>query len=218
VNEEPVMNEGADVHESADMDPRGAAVIMQDARERAQHELGIRHPVIYATWGLLYLIAYGVIWLSVRGQHPYRAPTTAAIVGVFVAVSVAVVVVLVVMNRAVAGVGGRSALQRRIALLSLVIGWLGVLLMEAALRHAGASEGVIGVFGAVGPILLAGLVVAASSAVQLDWTMFGLGIWLIVVAGISGFAGPAAVWAVDALAAGIPLLLMAGLAARRSRS
>lgn len=212
------MNDGADTNEAADMDARGAAVIMQDARERAQHELGIRHPVIYATWGLVYLVAYGLIWLSVRGQHPYQAPTTAAIGGVFAVVSVAAVVVLVVMNRSLAGVGGRSALQRRIAVLSLITGWLGVLLMEAALRHAGASEGVIGVFGAVGPILLVGLVVAATSAVHLDWTDFGLGVWLIAVAGISGFAGPAAVWAVDALAAGLPLLLMAVITAWQSRS
>jgi uncharacterized membrane protein YsdA (DUF1294 family) len=221
MNEGAGMTDGADVSEAADMDAQGAAAIIQEARERAQHEFGISHPVVYATWGLLYLIAYGAIWLSVRGQHPYQAPTTPAIVTVYLAVAVAVVVMLVVMNRAVAGVGGRSAQQRRIAYLTLIIGWLGVLLMEAALRHAGASEGVIGVFGATGPILLAGLVVAASSAVRLDWTPFGLGIWLIAVAALSGFAGPAAVWAIGGLATGLPLLLVAAIAAiaeRRSRA
>ena len=218
MNEGAGMKDGADVSEAPGMDAQGAAAIMQDARERAQQELSINHPVLYATWGLLYLVAYGAIWLSVRGQHPYQAPTTAAIVTVFLAVAVAVVVMLVALNRAVGGVGGRSAVQRRILSLSFIIGWVGVLLMEAALRHAGASEGVIGVFGATGPILLSGLVVAAASAIRLEWTAFGLGIWLIAVAAISGFAGPAAVWGISALAVGVPLLLLAAIAARRGRS
>jgi hypothetical protein len=30
--------------------------------------------VIFASWALVYLLGYGVVWLSVRGQQPHRAP------------------------------------------------------------------------------------------------------------------------------------------------
>jgi hypothetical protein len=41
--------------------------------------------------------------------------------------------------------------------------------------------------------------------------VLGLGIWLVAVVAVGGFAGPAGVWAVDALAAGLAYLLMAAI-------
>ena len=69
----------------------------------------------------------------------------------------------------------------------------------------------IGVFEASAPVLVAGLSYFTTSAVWLDWPVLGLGIWLLVVAAVGGFAGPAGVWAVDALAAGLAYLLMAAV-------
>jgi len=54
---------------AAVIDPQGAAVIMQQARERAGRELRVRRPVLFVTWGLVLLIGYGAMWLSVRGRH-----------------------------------------------------------------------------------------------------------------------------------------------------
>jgi DNA-binding transcriptional ArsR family regulator len=53
---------------------------------------------------------------------------------------------------------------------------------------------VIGVFTASSPLLVAGVVLVASTAAWLNWCLFGLGIWLIAVAAVSGFAGPAGAW------------------------
>ena len=64
-------------------------------------------------------------------------------------------------------------------------------------------------------LLLAAVVIAASSALNLDWSVFGLGVWLLAVAAGSGFAGPVGVWAVSALAGGAALLLMAATGLRR---
>jgi hypothetical protein len=47
--------------------------------------------------------------------------------------------------------------------------------------------------------------------VWLDWPVFGLGLWLLAVAAAGGFAGPAGVWGVDALAAGLAYLPMAAI-------
>jgi hypothetical protein len=61
------------------------------------------------------------------------------------------------------------------------------------------------------------VVLVAGTAAWLNWYALGLGVWLIAVAACSGFAGPAGVWAVDALAVGIPFLLMAAIRIGRSK-
>ncbi len=211
------MNEGTGMRDAAgtdegSMDARDAAAIMGDARERARHELTINRPAIIASWGLVYLLGYGAIWLSVRGQRPYQAPQGWAIALVLVLAAMAYATTLGVTNRAVSGVGGLSARRRHIYALAGGLGLGGVYLMEAALRSAGASLGAIAVMGASGPILVGGIVLVASTAVWQNWYVFGLGCWLIVVAGCSGFAGAVGVWAVDALAAGVGFLVVAAVA------
>jgi hypothetical protein len=42
----------------------------------------------------------------------------------------------------------------------------------------------------------------------------GLGLWLVIVAAVSGYAGTRAVWGVDALAVGPAFLLVAALPSR----
>ena len=83
-----------------------------------------------------------------------------------------------VRDRATSGVGGLSAVKRRSYSLSLAAGLLGVIIMQVALRSAGASRGVIG----VSPLLVAGVILVTGTAAWLNWYMFGLGSWLIAVA------------------------------------
>jgi hypothetical protein len=184
------MKDDANVDEAAGMDPRDAAAIMQAARERAERELHVRHPVIFVAWALVYLLGYGAIWLSVRGQRPYQAPAGWALTVLALLALAALGVTAMVTDRAVSGVGGASALKRRTYWLSIAIGLLGLYIMEAALRYNGVSRGVIGVVTASGPLLVAGVVLVAGTAAWLNWYMFGLGVWLIAVVAFSGFAGP----------------------------
>jgi hypothetical protein len=184
---------------------------MAQAREHARHELIPRRRVVLVTWGLVWLIGYGVIWLSVRGQRPYQGPGTAALGPLFILLILAAAITAIVMSRATSGIGGRSALQRRLYYLSFPIGYIGVLTLEAALDHGGASRAVISLFGAAAPILMTGMIYLGSAAVSLDWVVFGLGLWLVVVAAGSGFAGPWTVWGVDGLAGGLAFLLLAAV-------
>jgi len=204
--------------EERDMDVQEAALILEQARSKAQHELSTTHPAVYVAWALVYFIGYGAIWLSVRGQHPYHAPAPEAILGVFLLAGVALAVTAAVVNRAASGVGGASDMRRRITYLTLAVGYVGVLVLEAAIDHAGASQRALGVYGAAAPILLMGLVFAAASAARMDWRVFGLGAWLIAAAALSGFAGPAGVWGVLALAVGGGFFALAAIAMRQIRS
>jgi len=115
-------------------------------------------------------LGYGVVWLSIRGQQSYRAPAGWALALLALLAVIVLGVTAAVTDRAASGVGGASALRRRIYWLSR------------------------------------------------DLYAFGLGVWLIAVAALSGFAGPVGVWAVDALAVGIPFLLLAAIPIRRGWS
>lgn len=209
------MDEGISSDDPDALDPQHAALIMEQASERARHELIPRRRVVLLTWGLVWLIGYGAIWLSVRGQRPYQGPGPTGLVPLTLLLAVAALVTMLVMNRANSGVGGRSLLQRRLYYLSFPIGYIGVLVLEAALDHGGASRAVIGLFGAAAPILMTGVIYLGSAAMSLNWAGFGLGLWLVVVGAGAGFAGPWTVWAVDALAGSLAFLLLAAVGPQR---
>jgi|SRR5215469_1617027 len=200
---EPDQDMGADIQR--------AATILQDASDHARHQLTYRYPVLFATWGLMYLLGYGALWLSVRDQHPYVGPGPTALLWLTVVVAAAMVITVILVGRAVSGVGGSTARQRRVYALSSIAGFAGLFTLEAAIDHAGASRAVLGVYGAAAPILLTGVISALSAAIALDWTVFGLGLWLVAVAAGSAFAGPVAVWAVDALAVSAAFLAVAAV-------
>ena len=59
------------------------------------------------------------------------------------------------------------------------------------------------VFEAAAPALIIGLLYLARSVTGGDWLVAGLGLWLVIVAAVSGYAGPRTVWAINALAVGL---------------
>jgi hypothetical protein len=210
------MKDGAD--EETGLDLQQASAIMQEARDRARRALVVRRPVLLAVWGAAWIVSDGAIWLSVRGQRPYSGPTPAALTTLVMVIAAATVFAVIYIGRAGSGVGGLSVRQRRILLLSYLGGYVALFTLEAAIDHAGASRAVLAVYGASAPILLVAMIIAASAAVYLDWSLLGLGLWLLAVAAGSGFAGPVAVWAVSALAGGGALLAMAAVGLRPTRS
>jgi hypothetical protein len=210
------MEDGAD--EETGMDLQQASAIMQEARDRARRALVVKRPVLLAVWGTAWIVSDGVIWLSVRGQRPYNGPTPAALATLTMVIAAATVFAVIYIGRAGSGVGGLSVLQRRILLLAYLGGYVALFTLEAAIDHAGASRAVLAVYGAAAPILLVALIIAAGAAVFLDWSLLSLGLWLLVVAAGSGFAGPVTVWAVSALAGGGALLVMAVIRLRWNRS
>lgn len=218
MNEDAGTTNGTDLDDSADMDAQSAAAIIQEAGERARRELRVNNPAIFASAGVAWLLGYGAIWLSVRGQHPYQGPAPEAVAIQVVLVGLAVAIAIAVVSRAASGVGGLSAVQRRVGITALITGYVAIFLLEAAIDHAGASHSVVfGVFDAAAPVLVTGVVYVANSAVRLNWPVFGLGAWLAVVAAGGAFAGPVGVWAVVALGGSVGYLLMAVLRPGRDR-
>jgi hypothetical protein len=207
------MGEAAGMADGTPMDAAQAAVIMQEAGQRARRQFQVRHRGTFTLWGLALLLGYGTMWLAVRGQRPFHGPEPAAF-AVVALIANASVMAGMAEARADSGVGGLSAVRRRVHSLAVLAGLAAMFALEGALSRAGADRAVIGVFEASAPILVAGLFYLTASSVWLDWPVFGLGLWLLVVAAVGCFAGPAGVWGVDALAAGLAYLLMAAIEPR----
>ena len=187
--------------EDQGMSMQEAAAVVQDARVRARRELVISAPLVYAAWGLVWLVGYGAMWLSVRGQHPYTGPSGVSIAAVFVLAGFAVATVLVITSRAVAGIGGRSVRDRRIILATWTVGYLILLLVQAVISSS-VSTRTLAFAGFAGPVLLAGLTYILASALGRNRPALVLGAWL-VIAGLScAWLAPAAILATCALAGG----------------
>jgi hypothetical protein len=74
------------------------------------------------------------------------------------------------------------------------------------------------VLGAAGPLLLVGLIYMVAAGLWLDWVMFFLGVWELVVAAAGAWTGPVGVLFMDAVAGGGGFLAAAALLAWRNRS
>jgi hypothetical protein len=220
MNEEAGTTSAPESGAAAAMDAQGAALIMQQARERAGAELRVRRPVLFVTWGLVLLIGYGAMWLSVRGQHPYHGPAWPTLLLSLLLLLIALIVTAQVVDRAASGIGGRSELRRGIFALAVVAGYAALLIEKTALANAGASRPVQAVLGATAPLLAAGLVFVATSALGagLDSARLSLGLWLLAVAAGGAWGGPVTTLAVCALAGGGGILLMAAIEPRLRRS
>ena len=196
--------------EDQGMSVQEAAAIVQDARTRARRELVVSTPVVYTAWGLVWLIGYGAMWLSVRDQHPYRAPSGVSIAAVFVLAAFAVAAVLFVVHRATEGIGGKSVRYRHILLATWAAGYLALILVQAAISGS-VSTRAYAFAGFAGPLLLAGLVYILASVLGRNRLAFILGAWLVIVGAGCAWLAPAAILATCALAGGGAFLLIAAI-------
>ena len=194
--------------EDQDMSVQEAAAVVQDARVRARRELVISAPLVYAAWGLVWLLGYGAMWLSVRGQHPYTGPSGVSIAVVFVLAGFAVAAVLVIISKAAAGIDGQSVRYRRIILATYATGYLTLLIVQAAISGSVSTRTYVFVAFA-GPLLLAGLTYILASALGRNRPAFALGAWLVIVGANCAWQAPATTLAICALAGGGAFLLMA---------
>jgi hypothetical protein len=178
------------------LDPREAAVLLDQTTLRARRQFEPNPPWLLAVRAVLALAIYGALWLSVRGQHPYAHPTTAVIpVGVVVGI-VNVAATIAVAKRAGAGVSGRSRLRPADIVLMAVV-WVGVFVVMGALAGAGVSDRIVyGLVPAAAPPIVAGLAWAGIMAARADWRAVGSGLAAASVGAVAVLAGPAGAWAV----------------------
>jgi hypothetical protein len=206
-------DETATADEAGELDPAAAATLLEQTRRRAQREFDIRPPLLMLTGAPVVLVAYGAVWLSVRGQHPYSGPSGTALAVLYTTLIVWIVLVAVVFRRATSGVSGRSAREQRTEGATFATIWTAVYVFQGALHHAGASHAIVyGIYPAAAPIIILGGAAAAHAAARENWRVLGFALAGVALAALGAFAGPAAVWAVVGI--GLCVLLLVRAAAQ----
>jgi hypothetical protein len=196
-------------NETTNLAPSDASDIVRETRERARQELQLNRPLLFAVWGLTALVGYGILWLSVRHQHPYRGPSGAALAWLLLVVVIGIFLRIWVVSRSSAGLAGPTNLRRGILSLSLVAGTATLWIIDGALSHAGAPRAATTVLEVAAPLLSLGLVFCASAAARSNVRTLFLGLGLLIVVAIGAWAGPVGCLAVFALAGGGVLLVFA---------
>lgn len=197
----------------ATLDPLAAASLLDDARRRAERRFELRPAWLTFTAAIVVLICYGVLWLSVRDEHPYRGPAGWALGALYGTLAVWGVLNGVVLRRATSGVGGQAARQRRIIGFGVAAIWICVYVVQGALHHAGAGRGIVyGIWPAAGPLIVVGSAAAAYEAGRVRAGSASVAVAAVVLGSCACFAGPRAVWGVIAI--GFCALLLAATAAQ----
>ena len=192
-------------------DPQQAAALLGHTTQKARRKLEPSPPWLLATRAVAVLAALGAIWLSVRGQHPYRGPTAADIPILIAFIVLNFAATVAVRERALAGVRGRTRL-RPAEITVLVAAWAAVPVLMWAL----AANGVSFAWYPTTVLIVPGLAWAAVAA-RAGWRRCGTGLAVAAVGAVGAFAGPAGSWAVAGVGLCTVLLGEAAAVAWRQR-
>ena len=83
--------------------PFEAAALFDQTKEATARQIEPNMVLLSLLGGVVFLVAYGAIWQSVRHQHPYKGPTVVGLVGLYAAVLIRIATVLRAHRRAAAG-------------------------------------------------------------------------------------------------------------------
>lgn len=157
----------------------------------------------------VFLVGYGAIWLSVRGQHPYRGPNTA----LFAAVFTFVVIATAATVKSLRSPSASWAQKQRDVRAAVLPAYLATGLLIGALDHAGAGRWLYyGVLPATAPLLVVACAWAGAAAARGEWPDYGLCVGLAAAAATGAFFGPAGAWAATGIGCAVVFL---GYAAAR---
>ena len=193
--------------------PEQAAALLDQTTLQARREFQPSPPWLLVTRAVMVLAALGAIWLSVRGQHPYRGPTAADIPVLLAFIVVNFAATVTVRRRATAGITGRSRFSRT----EITVLVLALVATVVAMTGLGAA----GVDFATYPtsvLVIPGLAWTVLMASRASWRGVATGLAIIVIGIVGAFAGPAGAWAVAAVGLCVMLLGSAAASAWQQRA
>jgi hypothetical protein len=197
------------------LDPRQAVLLLDGSTRDARRQFDPRPPVFMVLMAVVILAAYVVLWLSSKGQHPYRGPSPGAIGLIYGVVAITAVLSARLYRRATAGVSGTSIRQQRIDGIALGLSVFGSPLVQGALYRYHASDTIVyGVIPAAGPLIIVGTTLVGIASAKTDWLGFGAALVVVIAGIVALFVGPSGAW----LAAGIGIFIaIAGFAVARAQ-
>jgi hypothetical protein len=174
--------------------PEQAAALLTQTTQQTRRQLEPAQPWLLVIRAIgIFAVCY-VVWLSVRGQHPYKGPTGNVIPVLIAFVVVNFIATTTVRRHATAGVSGRSRLHP-VEITILAAAWIIPAVVLVPLIIAGVSNSIVyGVYPTSVPLLSAGLSWAAITAKRAQWRECGAGLAVAVVGAVDAFTGPVGTW------------------------
>ena len=198
----PTPDPPASAGHGGTFDPGEAAALLDRTRRQARRQFEPAQPWLLAIRAVLVLAALGTVWLSVRGQHPYKGPGGSALLVVAAFVVINYTATVAVRRRATAGVRGKSRFTPA-EIIILAAAWIAPYVVMAALGVTRDSQS--GYLLTV-PLIVAGLAYAALMAVRADWRECGTGLAVAVTGAVGASVGQAGAWAVTGIGLCLTLL------------
>jgi hypothetical protein len=189
------------VGNGGDFDAQQAAALLAQTTQQASRKFQPSPPWLLVTRAVMVLAALGAIWLSVRGQHPYRGPIAADIVVLVAFIAVNFAATVGVRRHATAGVSGRSRFSQG-EITVLVLAFAAAVMAMAGLRAAGVDFATY----PTSVLVVPGLAWTVLMAARANWRSLATGLAIVVIGIVGAFAGPAGAWAVAAV--GLCVLLL----------
>src|SRR5664280_1782600 len=156
--DEPHQTDDSAADDERELSPQQAAQLIEQTSQQAKRQFGYwQSPWLTLAGAAIFLAIYGTLWLSVRGQQPYKGPTGWALLTIYSLIIVAAIAFRVVAGprRARQGVSGRS--RRRETYLGAAVGsaYIAAFVFMGALRYLGVSYAIVyGVYPAVVPPII----------------------------------------------------------------
>jgi hypothetical protein len=202
----------ATVDEGGELDPREAALIVEQTAIQARRQFDPSSPLAAVLGAGVFLFGYGAVWWSMRDQHVYTGPAGWSIAVLYGLIAVSAVVGSRVSRRATTGVSGRARRQMKAQAAAVGAAGVGAWVVEGALRYLGVSFKIVyGVYGPTVPLIALAAAGAGYAAAQEKWPELGVAIAIIAVASGSTFFGPLGAWGLTGLGCCIALLAYAAV-------
>jgi hypothetical protein len=191
----PSPNETTAAGNGGDFNPQEAAALLDHTTQQARRKFQPNPPILNLFRAFVVLVAFGGLWLSVRGQHPYSGPKPWAIGVTYGLVAVVIAWSTRALRRSGAGVSGPAQRARNIGMGVVLSGWILVYVFEAAFYKTGPSI-VYGVYPATAPFFIVGLAAAAWAAGRADWPLTVTCLGVATVGAFAALTGPVYSWLV----------------------
>lgn len=200
------------------MEPGEAARLLAQTQTDARRSMDYRAPWVSLLAAIVALLAFGIVWLNVRDQHPFTGPSPASLVVFYALIAVRIATVAYAYARARAGVSGHSVdVQRNEAVAmgaALLVCYVVMMAIASGAQH---SAGFYWSLFLNGTLIALAAVWAVRCAIHQRWQDVAFAVPVALSAAAAALAGPRGMWLVNGAGLCALLLVTAAINSGRRR-
>lgn len=182
--------------------------LIERERRTVGRRLGVNPVPIFAVWGVAFVVGWGACYLAAPGG-PRVLAVWVAVATVVALFAVAVAVPIVLGVRAGRGVRGPSRMVAAMYGWSWALGFGALAAVNSGLARQGLANDTMSMLWSGTALLVTGLIYLAGGMLWRDLVHYALGVWMLIAAAGSVFAGMPGDFLVLAFGGGGGLLLCA---------